>query len=365
MNFELSDEQRLLRESMNAWLKRASAAQGLPEALSLWSGLNAEVGVLGIGTCQTMGGTGGGAVEIMLIMEELGAALAVEPFVETVVIATSLLQKAGALASVAAIGRGELIATLAWLEPSSGPDPLHISTRAVRTAGGWRIDGNKSVVAWAQDAHLLLVTARTGDFKVPSLFLIPRNEKGVALAPYSTIDGRPAADVTLSGVSVPNDALLGTEGDALSSLECTLDEARAALCAEAVKVLRVLFDTTVAYSKDRRQFGHSIASFQAVQHRLADMFLQVELASAASLLATLSLSKSRPQRIQAVSAAKATIASACRFVGQNAIQLHGGMGISAETAITRYFKRATALEFELGSRDYHVARHRAASADEL
>ena len=207
------------------------------------------------------------------------------------------------------------------------------------------------------------LTACTGDSEDPSLFLIPQKEAGVVLAPYSTIDGRPAADITLSGVCVPNDALLGIEGDALSSLECALDEARAALCAEAVGVLRILFETTVAYSKDRRQFGHSIASFQAVQHRLADMFLQVELASAASLLATLSLGKSRPQRMQAVSAAKATIASACRFVGQNAIQLHGGMGMSAETAITRYFKRATALEYELGSRDYHIARYRAVNAD--
>ena len=284
---------------------------------------------------------------------------------ETVVIAASLLQKAGAWASVAAIGRGELIATLAWLEPASRQDQLNISTRAVRTAGGWRIDGIKSVVAWAQDAHLLLITAQTDDSETPSLFLIPRKEKGVALAPYLTIDGRPAADITLSEVCVPNDALLGSEGDALSSLECALDEARAALCAEAVGVLRVLLDATVAYSKDRRQFGHSIASFQAVQHRLSDMFLQVELASAASLLATLSLGKSRPQRIQAVSAAKATIASACRFVGQNAIQLHGGMGMSAETAITRYFKRATALEYELGSRDYHVARYRTARAEAL
>jgi alkylation response protein AidB-like acyl-CoA dehydrogenase len=206
----------------------------------------------------------------------------------------------------------------------------------------------------------LIVTARTGGAQAArsgvSLFLLERGLPGVSLHEYHTIDGRRAADLSLDGVVLPVEALLGAEGGALELVELVADEAVAAICAEAVGVMGRMLDDTVDYTRQRRQFGQPISSFQVLQHRMADMMMQLELARSAVYGATLKLGADPVERAKAASAAKVTCDQACRYVGQNAVQLHGGMGMSDELALTHYFRRATVIGNTHGSADYHLAR---------
>lgn len=354
MNFDLSDEQKLLRESLAGFLQRHTHAA----AGNLWRALAADCGVLGIGIAPDCGGTGGGAEEIMLVMEQLGRALVAEPYVETLVLGAGLLRRAGGAAAarwLPAVAQGDAMLTLATTERQA-LDFATISTSARRAEGGWRLDGRKIVVPWADRADAILLPARTEAGL--SLFLAERGTAGLSIAVYPTIDGGTAGDVILDDVRLPAEALLGADGDAAGTLEQAADEAIAAVAAEAVGIMQWMLEQTVAYTRQRQQFGQPLAAFQALQHRMADMFLQVELASAAALLATLSLGEDAAARGAAVSAAKVAIAEAARFVGQNAIQLHGGMGMSDETPITRYFKRLTVIEREYGDAGLHLERHR-------
>jgi alkylation response protein AidB-like acyl-CoA dehydrogenase len=176
---------------------------------------------------------------------------------------------------------------------------------------------------------------------------------------YPTIDGRRAADVTFEHVRVPADALIGEEGDAAEAMERSIDEGIAAMSAEAVGLLSKLHEDTLEYAKQRRQFGQPIGRFQVLQHRLVDMYMEIELARSAAFRATLRLSAPAKERARAASAAKVTINKACRMVGQNAVQIHGGMGMTDELAVSHSFRRATAIELELGTTDFHLARHAA------
>ena len=212
-------------------------------------------------------------------------------------------------------------------------------------------------------ASQLLVTARTGgsvgERSGVSLFLFDRATRGVTLADYPTIDGRRASDLTFDGLHLPADALIGEEGRAMDFLDEAGDQAIAAICAEALGVLGVLQHDTVEYTKQRRQFGQAIANFQVLQHRLVDMYMEAQMAQSATYLVTFKLAGTALERALAASAAKVTVNKACRFVGQNAIQLHGGMGMTDETAVSHYFKRATMIEAEFGSVDFHLTRHAA------
>lgn len=374
MDFTLSEEHALLRASLRQFLQqrygfaeRTAASRSEPGYRpEIWTALGSELGVLGMTIPEAHGGMGGGALEQMILMEEAGRALLLEPVCETLFQAGWLLQQAGGdiagdlLAQVAA---GSLKLAVALGEPGMRYDLADMATSAVKDADGWRLDGSKAVVMAAPWADRLIVAARTagvaGDGSGLSLFIVDPAAAGVTLHSYPTIDGRRAADIDLVGVRVPAEALIGPEGGALPMLEAMRDRAIAAQAAEAAGLLGKLLDDTVDYTKQRSQFGQPLASFQVLQHRMVDMYMQVEMIRSAAILATLKLDGDPVERAKAASAAKVTIANACRFVGQNAVQLHGGMGMTDELAIGHYFKRATLLESEHGSADWHLARHAA------
>ena len=374
MDFTLSEEHALLRASLGQFLQqrygfaeRTAASRSEPGYRpEIWTALGSELGVLGMTIPEAHGGMGGGAVEQMILMEEAGRALLLEPVSETLFQAGWLLQQAGGdmagdlLSQVAA---GSLKLAVALGEPGMRYDLADMATSAVKEADGWRLDGSKAVVMAAPWADRLIVAARTagvaGDGSGLSLFIVDPAAAGVTLHSYPTIDGRRAADIDLVGVRVPAEALIGPEGGALPMLEAMRDRAIAAQAAEAAGLLGKLLDDTVDYTKQRSQFGQPLASFQVLQHRMVDMYMQVEMVRSAAILATLKLDGDPVERAKAASAAKVTIANACRFVGQNAVQLHGGMGMTDELAIGHYFKRATLLESEHGSADWHLARHAA------
>lgn len=373
MDFTLSGEQELLREGLSKFLaarydlesSRAAAKTGRGWQPDIWRGFAEELGILGATLPESVGGSGGGSAEAMVIAEELGRALAIEPFVDSVIVAGGLLSRAGgdAAASVLEeIAAGSAIVALAATEPGSGEHWEAIASSAVRDGDHWVLNGTKTVVVSAPLATHLLIVARTGqsvDSQAMSLFLIAFDAAappaGLTVHGYRTIDDRRAADLIFNDVRLPADALLQT--GAWPSLALARDEGAAAVCAEAVGAMRKVLADTVDYSKQRQQFGQPIGNFQVLQHRMVDMYMELEQAVSAAYLAVLNLDAEPDVRARAVSAAKATVGRAARFIGQNAVQLHGGMGMTEELAIGHYFKRLTALQYEFGSTDYHRARY--------
>jgi alkylation response protein AidB-like acyl-CoA dehydrogenase len=386
VDFNLSDEQQMLRDGLGKFLgarytlegSRAAAKTGAGWQPEIWHAFALELGILGATLPEAVGGSDGGPVEAMVIAEELGRALVVEPYVDTVVVAGGLLRRAGGEAATAVLERiaeGSAVVALAVTEAASGDYWEGLSTRAVRDgrAGAqrpgdehgdqWVISGAKTVVMSAPLATHLLIAARTGgepgEQQGISLFLTEFDAAappaGVTVHGYRTIDDRRAADLVFDGLRLPAAALIAE--DAWPSLARARDEGAAAVCAEAVGAMRTVLADTVEYCKQRQQFGTPIGSFQVLQHRMVDMYMEVEQSVAAAYLAVLNLDAEPDERARAVSAAKATVGRAARFVGQNAVQLHGGMGMTEELAIGHYFKRLTALQYEFGSTDHHRARY--------
>jgi alkylation response protein AidB-like acyl-CoA dehydrogenase len=360
MDFNLSKEQELLRDGLSKFLStrydleksRAAAKTGGGWQPDIWRGFAEELGILGAALPEDVGGIGGGAVEVMVIAEALGHALVIEPYVDTVVVAGGLLRRAGATALLSKIVEGTAIVALAAAEPGSGDHWQDASTVAERLGDEWVLRGSKIVATSAPLATHLLVTARTP--AGISLFLVEADWSAIEAHHYRTVDDRRASDLVFDGV---RGTLLGEEGQAGPSLAQARDEGAAAICAEAVGGMRKVLADTVEYCKQRRQFGQPIGSFQVLQHRMVDMYMELEQAVAAVYLAVLNLEAAPDVRARAVSAAKATVGRAARFVGQQAVQLHGGMGMTEELAIGHYFKRLTAFQYEFGSTDYHVARY--------
>jgi alkylation response protein AidB-like acyl-CoA dehydrogenase len=339
---------------------RAAAKTGAGWQPDIWRAFADELGILGAALPEEMGGIGGGPVEVMVIAEALGQALVVEPYVDTAVVAAGLLLRAGgeqAAGIVERIATGHAIVALAAAEEQSGDRWLDVATTAHRDGAGWVLEGSKIMVVSAPLATHLLITARSENGV--SLFIADLGELdgGLEMHGYRTVDDRRAADLVLTDLRLPADALLGREGQAWPSLTQARDEGAAAVCAEAVGAMRRVLSDTVEYCKQRQQFGQPIGSFQTLQHRMVDMHMELEQAVAAVYLAVLNLEADAATRARAVSAAKATIGRAARFIGQNAVQLHGGMGMTEELAIGHYFKRLTAVQYEFGSTDHHVARY--------
>lgn len=370
MNFDFSPEQDQLRSSLRSFLAdhcsfdavRAAQSSGNAIEPSIWTGLAGQLGVLGASFDESAGGLGGSAVDTMVIMEEVGEALAPVSYVESIIVAGSLLAAAGDRASeLGDLISGKHVYAFAWAEPTGRYRFNQIETQAVENGGIWTLNGLKTVVTAAPAASRLIVTARTSgngdDSEGVSLFLVDPAARGVALTAYPTIDGRRAADIRFDDVELRSEDMIGTVGAALPAIEHAGDAAIAAIGAEAVGIMRKLLQDTIDYTRQRRQFGQPIASFQALQHRMVDMFMQLELATSAVYLATLRLDGDPRERAKAASAAKVTVGNALRFIGQNAVQLHGGMGMTDELPIGHYFKRATVIESEYGSTDYHVARY--------
>lgn len=377
MDFTFSDEQNQLRDTLARFLRDRYGFEQRQKILrseegwspTVWKSFAEDLGILGAALPEEVGGFGGGPVDTMIIMEEMGRALCVEPFLETVVIGAGLLRRAGGEAATTAIEgiiSGRVVTAFAWDEAGSRFDPALCATRAERSGAGWRIDGTKAVVVAAPMATHLLVTARTagqpGDRDGLSLFLVDKSQAGITTTDYPTVDGRRASEISFEGLTLDDGALLGEAGQALPLVEATLDDARAALCAEALGVLAEMQRQTLDYVKQRKQFGVPIGNFQVLQHRLVDMFMQVEQSVSMTYMATLKLDEPPAVRAKAVAAAKAFIGRACRFVGQNAVQTHGGIGLTEELAFSHYFKRAAMIEGELGSVDFHLARYQAAAA---
>ncbi|QLL07594.1 acyl-CoA dehydrogenase family protein [Mycobacterium vicinigordonae] len=368
MDFNLSQEQQLLRDGLVKFLSvrydleksRAAAKTGLGWQPEIWRGLAAELGILGATLSEEVGGIGGGPIELMLITEALGHALVIEPYVDTVVVCGGLLHRAGNSAAnelLAKVIDGTAIVALAAAEPASGDRWQDVSTRAESDGDGWVLSGSKLMVVGAPLATHLLVTARAPGDDGISLFLIENGTAATEVHAYRTIDDRRAADITFDNVRLPAAALLGEPGGAWQSLSRARDEGAAAVCSEAVGCMRKVLADTVEYCKQRQQFGQPIGSFQVLQHRMVDMYMELEQAIAAVYLAVLRLDADEATRARAVSAAKVTVGRAARCIGQQAVQLHGGMGMTEELAIGHYFKRLTAMQYEFGSTDQHIARY--------
>lgn len=372
MDFTLSDEQQMLADGLSKFLgnrydldesrKAAKVGEGWQPAI--WRAFAEELGVLSACLPESVGGDGGGPEELMVISEALGHALVIEPFVDSVVLGARLLARTDSTAAhdvARQVGAGEAVVSLAALEDGSGGALDHVATTARRDGDDWVIDGAKPVAIAAPLADYLIVTARTGgeirDRNGISLFLVPLGEEPAGLTRHDvrTVDDRRASDLTFSDLRLPADALIAE--DALELLEYAWDEATAAVISEAVGAMRKVFADTVEYSKQREQFGVAIGSFQVLQHRMVDMLIELEQAVAAQYLATLTLGADPKERAEAISAAKATISRAARFIGQNSVQLHGAMGMTEELAIGHYFRRLTVIEHEFGSADAHIARY--------
>jgi alkylation response protein AidB-like acyl-CoA dehydrogenase len=378
MNFEFSEEQRQLQETVDRYLTeqypfdkfRAIKASQAGWDKATWAGL-AELGVLALNVPAAQGGLGFGPLETLAMMGPCGRSLLLEPFLSSAVIATAVLRPFAAEAAVAELltrmAEGTAIAALAHFERDSRFETQWVSARAERKGETYRIEGHKAVVMHAAAADVLFISARTsgdpGDTPGVSLFRVPRDSKGLTLDPYPTIDGQRAADVYLKGVEVPAGSRLGAEGGALPVIEAALDIGLAALCAEAVGVMQALVDATVAYVQTRQQFGVPIGRFQALQHRIADMLIHLEQARSMSYLAALRcIDENIVERRRALSAAKAVIGQSCRFVSQQAVQLHGGMGMTDELVVSHWFKRLTAAEVMFGDSETHLQRYAALTA---
>ncbi len=372
MDFDLSEEQRLLKESVDGLLTDAYDFEQRKKYMkekggwskAVWGKL-AEQGLLGLPFAEADGGFGAGAVETMIVMEALGRAMVLEPYLATVVIAGAFLRHGGSDAQKAAhipgIIDGSKTFAFAQLEKNSRYDLNDVATSAKKKGEGYVIDGEKFVVINGENADTLIVTARTKgaqrDKTGIGVFLVPANAKGVVRKGYPTQDGLHAADITFTNVEVGADAAIGDPENALPLIERVVDEARTAICAEAVGAMDESLKTTVEYLKTRKQFGVPIGSFQTLQHRAADMFVALEQARSMSMFATMAADfDDARERTKAVSAAKVQIGKSLKFVGQQSIQLHGGIGMTMEAKIGHYFKRLTMIENTFGDTDYHLRR---------
>ena len=372
MDFNFTETQDMVRDGLNRlvreeyeWEKRgaviASESGWRPE---IWAQL-AELGILGMPFSEEDGGFGGGAVDAMVVMEEFGKGLVVEPFVPTVVCAGGFLKHAGSAAQkeehLGGIVAGTSLFAFAYAEPRGRFDYANLETTAKKDGSAYILNGHKAVVVGAPWATHLIVSARTSggrsDAEGVSLFVVEKGADGVVTRDYPTVDGRRASEVYFENVSVPADALIGEEGAALPLIELVTDEAIAAQCAEACGAMKVAHTLTVDYSRQRKQFGVPIGSFQVLQHRMVDMYTEYEQSVSMTYLATLKLDASEKERKSAVSAAKVRVGQAAHHIGQDAIQIHGGMGMTDEMQIGHYFKRLTIFDAEFGNVDHHMKRH--------
>ena len=365
MDFDLTDEQRLLKESVDRLIldqyqfqqRKQYMAEPAGFSAPMWSRF-AEQGLLGLPFPEPMGGFGGGPIETMIVMEAFGRGLVVEPYFPTVILAGGLLRRAanaevlGVL--VPQITAGTMKLAFAHVERHSRYDVAHVTTTARPDGAGFVLDGAKSVVMHGDAADKILITARiSGEPRARGgigLFLVDAAAPGVVRRGYPTQDGLRAAEVTLTGVRA---GVLST--DALPLIEHAIDEAIAALCAEAVGTMQSMHDLTLEYLKTRKQFGRPIGSFQVLQHRSVDMLVALEGARSMAMFAAVMAAEENPlERRRAISAAKVQIGRSGKHIGQEAIQLHGGMGMTMEFAVGHYFKRMTVIDQLYGDADHHL-----------
>ena len=376
MNFILSDEQQMLADTVARFVqteydiesrrKRITASAGQAPGFSqaLWSQM-AELGLFGLNVPESHGGIGAGPVETMIVMEGLGRGLVLEPYLATGVIAARLIATHGTDEQrdrfLGAIAAGDCRFAVAALEPQSRFELHDVTTTARREGDGWVLDGTKSVVLHGDSADWLIVTARTRAAPTAAegltLLLVDARARGVKAQGFPTIDGQRTAEIHFDAVRVHAINVVGRVDQGLELIEWAVDQGLASLAAEAVGAMERLTELTCEHLATRKQFGQPIGNFQALQHRAADMRIAVEQARALALMAAARIeSTDATERRRAASAAKAMAGRSGRFVGQQATQLHGGMGMTDEMASGHYFKRLTAIDMTWGNADHHVER---------
>jgi pimeloyl-CoA dehydrogenase small subunit len=372
MDFELTDEQRLLRESVDRLLadhygfaqRRGYLAKPEGWSTALWSRY-AEQGLLGLPFDEEYGGFGGGAIEVMLVMEAFGRVLALEPYLATVVLAGTALRLAGSEAQKSAIlpqvAEGHMTLAFGHGERQARYDLTDVLTTAKPTARGWVLDGAKSVVLHGDGAARLIVSARiAGERDDPDgigLFLIDAKATGVARRSYPMRDGTRAAEISLSGVEVARDDALGEPGSAFAVIERVVEAGIAATSAEAVGAMETMHAMTLEYLKTRQQFGKPIGQNQVLQHRSAEMLIALEQGRSMAMLAAMTVDEPDPkERAHNIAMAKVGVGQASRFVAQNAVQLHGGIGMTEEYAVGHYFRRVMVIEHMFGDPAHHLSR---------
>jgi pimeloyl-CoA dehydrogenase small subunit len=369
MDFDFSDEQRLLRDSVDRLIqdrygfeaRRKYAAEPDGWSRPIWAQY-AELGLLGLPFPETVGGFGGGTVETMIVMEAFGRGLIIEPYLATVILAGGLVLAAGDPGQresiLGAVGAGEKLLAFAHTERQARFHLADIATTARHEAGAWTLTGEKGVVLHGDCADTLIVSARVSggrrDEAGIGLFLVPAEAPGVTTRGYRTQDLQRAAEISLNSAPATP---LGTPGTAFPAIAQVVDRAIAALCAEAVGAMAELHAMTVDYLKTRKQFGRAIGEFQVLQHRAVDMFTALEQARSMAMFATVMAdSDDTTERARAISAAKVQIGRSGRHIGQEAIQLHGGIGVTMEYKAGHLFKRLTMIDKLFGDADFHLAR---------
>jgi alkylation response protein AidB-like acyl-CoA dehydrogenase len=373
MNFDASEEQQLFAASIARFVERDYTFDrrrrivASPDGFSrdVWRTM-AEMGLLGLPLPAAYGGLGGGAMDAMSLMDAIGAALIVEPWLATVALGAQLIARGGSEAQrqrmLPAVAEGTLLLAFAHAEPDARYTLAHVATRARHDDGGYVISGVKQAVSDAAATDVLIVSVRTGggdtDADGISLLLVPRDAPGLTLRALRMLDATRAADIVFDDVRVAADARVGAPGRALPLIEEVVDFATALVCAEAVGAIQSANDATLDYLKTRKQFGVPIGSFQALQHRMVDMVIEYEQARSMASLACSAVDTEHdsPARSRIVSAAKLRIADACRRVSQESIQLHGGMGMSDELKVSHTFRRLTAIAQQFGDADHHLER---------
>lgn len=376
MDIQFTEEQELLRGSVQRLLRNQygfDARRKIVATEEGWSRKHwnafAELGLCAAPFQESSGGLGGGPLATMIVMQEFGRNLVVEPFFETVVLAGGLIDDIGLPAQrdtlLPQLMAGETIWALAWAEGRSRYDFGNVTTSAKRHGDGYVLSGTKAAVIGAPWADQLIVSARTSggqrDRDGVSLFVVDRHSANLHLQSFKTIDGRRAAEITLMDVQVPASQLLGKEGQGVAALEACRDRAIGALCAEAVGAMSELNSVTLEYAKTRKQFGVALGTFQVLQHRMVDMFIALEESISLTQHLNLSLAAGEPHGSKLASGTKSKVGEAARFVAEQAIQLHGGMGMSDELNVGHYFKRIAAINVQFGDPTYHLMRYAQAS----
>jgi len=374
MDLTLSDEQRLLRESVDRFIsetydaghRRRVAGDPLGFSPEIWKQF-AELGWLALPIQEAYGGLGAGAIETGILMEAFGRGLVTEPYLATVVIGAGLISECASEAQKQAIlpkvADGSLCLAFAHSERAARFDLARVDTTAQRTQDGWRLDGHKTAVIDGNAAGQIITSARVADADgAPGklcLFLVPPGTAGLASRDYSRLGGGRACNLDLSDVRLPAGALLGDGSDALSKIEGVVDRALAALGSEAVGIMQIMLEMTLEYTKVRQQFGRPLAANQVIRHRLADMAMHCDEARSIALRAALMADAEPVERGRAASGAKAKIGKSARFVAEQAVQLHGAMGVTEELDIGSYFKRLLAFDTLFGGSAHHYRRHAA------
>ena len=372
MDFTFNEEQTLIQDQVDQFIQKEydwETRQSLSNSDLGFGDDNwqkfAELGWLGISTSEECGGFGGSAIESMLIMEAFGKGLVVEPFLETIIMCGGLLDEHGTDQQKSSILEsaieGKMHLAMAYAEPQSRFNLSDVVTEAKEDGDSFVLNGYKSVVMNGPSANKLIVSARTSGAQLDengiTLFLIDGDAEGLNKTNYKTVDGRRASDLTIENLKVTKDNIIGQINDGFTLLDSSIDRSILAISAEAVGAMEVLYKTTVEYTKTREQFGTSIGKFQVLQHRMVDMFMEYEQCKSLLYMATMKQEEGSIDSKKAISGLKYQVGKAGKFIGQQAVQLHGGMGVTDELNVGHYFKRLTTIGTIFGNTDYHLKKY--------